>query len=320
MTDWRKLIGKKEELVLPYFGGPRVRLKDREVRLGDRPEKAGWYRFEVEGRAARVLEPREGDITGLPEVRGHVAFEQLFSQDGPERIVIMPEDEPSLFQSCTCARWWSGDLVWGAEGFDAEAEEDVRRAFAERGTLEWARGVPATLRAAFAWATARRAGMEKRIPCSPREIHPHASAIADGGPAAAEAVLDELEHARHGERIIINGQTLRVRQVVARAAAHNRAATLENAEERVLVALDAAHARFMAMRRLAGQQLEVRFDFLGESFVALVQALSLQVIDAGICLVDHADGHRGDDELTLESLPAAIREAMDLGVLVITRR
>ena len=39
-------------------------------------------------------------------------------------------------------------------------------------------------------------------------------------------------------------------------------------------------------------------------------AITLRVVDAGICLVDHGDGHRGDDDLTLDSLPAAIREAI----------
>lgn len=55
-------------------------------------------------------------------------------------------------------------------------------------------------------------------------------------------------------------------------------------------------------------------------FITVCDAITLQVFDAGICLVDHHDEHRGDEELTLESLPSAIHEAMDLGVLVITRR
>ena len=320
MTDWRKLIGKKDVVVLPYFGGPRVRLKDREVALIKQPEKAGWYRFEVEGRTARLLDVAEGDLTELPAVRGYVAFEQLFTSGRPERIALMPEDEPPTFAACTCRRWWSDELAFDVLELEGEIEDEVRRVFGERGTLERVRGVPAPLRAAFAWATVRRAATEKKVPCSPSEVWPRSAEIADGGPATAEALLEQLEQARHGRRIVIGGHSLRVRTLVARAHAAAAGATLDNAEERVLAALDAAGARYMGMRRLAGQQLEVRFDFQRQSFITLIHGLSLQVIDAGICLVDHEDGHRGDEELTLESLPAAIREAMDLGVLVITRR
>ena len=60
--------------------------------------------------------------------------------------------------------------------------------------------------------------------------------------------------------------------------------------------------------------IEVRFRFLGETFITVVDAVTLQVHDAGVCL----DG--SDDALTLESLPSAIREAQETGRLVITRR
>lgn len=66
--------------------------------------------------------------------------------------------------------------------------------------------------------------------------------------------------------------------------------------------------------------MEVTFRFRGNRFITMCHAITLQVVDAGICLVDHGDGHRGDPELTLESLPSAIHEVMTLGVLVITRR
>jgi hypothetical protein len=320
MTDWRKLIGKKESVVLPYLGGGRVRAKDREVVLSKRPEKVGWYRFEIEGRSAKPLEPAEAELVGLPKVRGHVAFETLFAANAPpERIALMPDDEPPLFASGTCHRWHSGEIVFGELDFEGEVEEEARRLFAEKKTLEWAAGVPATLRAAFAWATIRRASHEKGIPCSPREAWPHVAEIAQGGRAAAEALLDQLEELRHGRRIVVAGQRVRVRAMVE--AAHGPTPTLENAQERATAALEAAGAHVHSLRRLdGGRRLEAHFFFGGERFVALADAITLQVVDAGICLVDYEDDHRGDEELTLDSLPAVIREAMDLGVLVITRR
>lgn len=320
MTDWRKLIGKRESVVMPYFGGARVRSKDREVALAERPDKPGWYRFEIEGRKAKPMEPAEPSLDGLPKVRGCLAFESLFAASAPpEYVMLMPEDEPPLFGSCTAHRWYSGELVFGEMDFEGEAGEIARSAFTARKGLDDEKGIPATLRAAFAWATVRRASQEKRIPCSPREVWAHASEVASGGHIAAEALLDRLDELRRGKRIVVAGQAIHIREVVARATLP--AATMGNAAERADAVLTAAGARLTAARRIAhGEQLEVHFEFGGERFVSLVRAVSLQVIDAGICLVDHHDGHRGDDELTLDSLPAAIREAMNLGVLVITRR
>jgi hypothetical protein len=45
-----------------------------------------------------------------------------------------------------------------------------------------------------------------------------------------------------------------------------------------------------------------------------VDGQSLQVVEAGICLAGH------DREITLESLPSVVKEAIEDGVLVITRR
>ena len=52
---------------------------------------------------------------------------------------------------------------------------------------------------------------------------------------------------------------------------------------------------------------------MGQRFISVVQSISLQVIDSGVCLA-------GEDELvTLDSLPGVIREAIDTDRLVITR-
>jgi hypothetical protein len=94
--------------------------------------------------------------------------------------------------------------------------------------------------------------------------------------------------------------------------------TLANAEERAEAALEAAGARMTSVRRMYGNQIEVTYRFMGERFITLCDAITLNVWDSGICL-----GHgaaRGDRELTLESLPAVIREAIESEVLVITRR
>ncbi len=325
MSDWRKFLGKKERVVAPYFGGARVRLRDREVRLDPRPEREGFWAFEVEGRKATPLEavsPEPELLARLPKARGVLADGALFAIGAPpERVALMPDDEPPMFASCTCHRWHDGTLFFGELELEGEAEEPARVAFGARRGLGDAKHVSSALRSAFAWATIGRASRERGIPCSPREAWPHTNEIADGGDAAASEVLEGLEDLRRGRRVVVGGEAIRVRAMIERAARTRAEATLENAEERAYDAIAAAGGRVTSVRHLArGERLEVCFEFGGERFVTLAEALSLQVIDAGICLVDHHDGHAGDEELTLESLPGAIREAMDLGVLVITRR
>lgn len=58
----------------------------------------------------------------------------------------------------------------------------------------------------------------------------------------------------------------------------------------------------------------MRYQFLGERFTSVVHPETLHVFEAGICFAG------ADEEVTLESLPSVIREAIEDGVLVITRR
>ncbi len=233
----------------------------------------------------------------------------------------MPRDEPALFASCTCHRWHDGTLVFGELDFEGDVEEPAREAFARRMPIDWVKGAPAAMRAAFVWAVVKRVSDEKKIPCSVREAWPHFAEIAEHGDDAVIPMLDRLEEMRHGKRVVVAGGVVRVRRLVEEATRLAGDATIANAPDRAEAALVAAGAHAHSIRRLdAGQRLEVHFMFGGERFITMCEAISLRVIDAGICLVDHGGGHRGDEDLTLDSLPSAIKEAMDLGVLVITRR
>jgi hypothetical protein len=82
---------------------------------------------------------------------------------------------------------------------------------------------------------------------------------------------------------------------------------------RVERALDKAGARLLGHRRLGDGLLEVVYTFMGERFVTVVEAATLRVRDAGVCLAG------ADTRVTLESLPSVLREAIDTDALVITR-
>jgi hypothetical protein len=82
--------------------------------------------------------------------------------------------------------------------------------------------------------------------------------------------------------------------------------------DRAATALHVAGAVLRDSRWLSGDLLEVRYDYLDDRFVTVVDGETLRVVDAGICLAGH------DDRLTLESLPGVIAEAVRTYRLEIT--
>jgi len=323
--DYRRFLGKKETRVLPFFGGRRLDAPDRRLRVAEPPERPGFYAFEIEGRNARALGPAEPELGDLPKVRGHLQSATLFVTGAPPaEPYFLPDGEPEPLAPCVARRWATGELLFDSFDFDGDAEIAARLALDERRGLANEKGTSASLRAAFAWAVTERVARRLTIPCSAIEAWRSLGAIADEGEPAAERFLLELAERRRDGRIFLRGdggaRVLDVARIVDGARERADAATLESPHERAEAALEAAGARFLGARATDVGWLEVRFQYAQHRFVTLADPRTLRVIDAGICLVDHHDGHRGDEELTLESLPSAIREAIDLGALVITRR
>jgi hypothetical protein len=169
-----------------------------------------------------------------------------------------------------------------------------------------------------------RAAAERAVPVRPAEARPYLAALADRGERAAREVLALLHDARL--------QNARVREtrpgpsasepvqtpqwmVDRDAALARRRGDVDFADPAVRRAADAlyaAQAELRGLRRLGTGSFEVRYDLDGERFVSIVDAVTLNVLDAGICLADH------DSELTLESLPSVIREAIGTGRLHVT--
>jgi hypothetical protein len=188
------------------------------------------------------------------------------------------------------------------------------------------KAVPASLRAAFGYGVLEAASRALRIRFLPVEVRSRVLDVAEGGRAAAEACLRGLvaereAHARALEARRVAEAALRwqaeaearFQADLARLRAQPRRPVPVDPGSRVERALENAGARLVDERRLGEGRLEVVFRFLGERFISVVDARTLQVLDAGICLAG------ADREVTLESLPSVIREAIDTGVLVITR-
>ncbi len=306
-VDYRRFLGRTEERVLAYLGGGVVVAEDRGLRVA--PQVApGWWRFSVAGRnatpVARVEAP-EAVLAGLPPVAGHWSGQRLAHGAGEaERLHLGPEDELPRFAACRSRRWHSGDLVFERLELEGEAEETARRAFEDRAPLAGAKGIPGTLRAAFALAVVAEVSAQQGVPAAPLEVRARLHEVAEGGWPAAAAALEGLRREREAA-------AARARRR-AMASEPLRPASPQDAVERASSALAASGAVLLDGRRLADGLLEVTYRFMGERFRAVVQAGSLQVVDAGICLSGH------DAELTLDSLPPVIREGSEDGVLVIT--
>lgn len=324
--DYTKFLGKKEHVVLAYLGGAHVFGKDRRLRI-DAPLEGrpapGFHRFEVSGRNARPLEAVDtADLSELPKTRGHLIEGWLVSSASGialDRLSLLPADEPPPLATGRARRWYSGDLLFESLDFDGEAEEEARLRLEQLAPLGDLKNVASTLRTAYGIALALAVGRRVGTPLSVREAAGSASRIAElGEPAARELVAhvahERLEAQRRAlERARIDNAPL---GQVRGPGGQRRAVvpTNENAHERAEAALDGAGARMLAARRLGGGlHLEVTFEFLGQRFISVVQSISLQVIDSGVCLAGE------DDLVTLDSLPGVIREAIDTDRLVITR-
>jgi hypothetical protein len=199
-VDYRKLLGKVESAVLPYFGGGTVDAPSRRLRV-PQPVAAGWWRFDVKGREATAREPASPEgLEVLPRVRGHLWGTRLVREGAvAESLALMPDEEPPRLSPVTARRWHDGTLLFEGVEFESEAEESARHALEEGRPLGDTRGVGASLRAAFGFAVLEAASRATGIPFAPVEARAKVLDVAREGSEAAERCLRALadERARH---------------------------------------------------------------------------------------------------------------------------
>jgi hypothetical protein len=318
--DYKSFLAPRAPLVLPYFGGTRVDAADRRLRLAKDIEP-GWWRFEIEGRrAVPVDRAAPVDLGALPAMRGHWVDGWIVAS-GRElgRIALPPDDEPAPLARATARRWYSGDLVLESIDFEDDAELAAREALEQGRAIGELRGVVPSLRAAFGFALGTRVARDARVPVSPRELVPWVVEIADGGAEIVRRILDLLldqrRAAEEAARARLNVQQVVVHQRTLHVAAAGARERVRHGTpaERADAALEQAGARMLSCRRVGGS-LEVTCEIEGERIIATVDSGTLQVLDAGICLAG------ADREITLDSLPSVVREAIEQDHLNITRR
>jgi len=314
MTDYRRFLQQSEEMVLPYIGGPFVDAPDRRLRASG-ATAPGWWRFEVSGRTAKAVEPADPpDLNDLPAVRGYWVAGYLVGERAVAyRLALGPEAHPMRFAPVIARRWPGGALLFDTEDFETGVEDQVRAIFEQgtehgaNGSLTAISGVPAALRAAFGYAVMLRVATALSVPVRPVQLRWHIGELVAMGDAAALRILTAAQERRAAEPDPV--EQWRAQRVDARLRpASSREWQLDRAE----AALRGAGAVLRDSRWLSGDLLEVRYDFMDDRFVTVVDGESLRVVDAGICLAGH------DRQVTLESLPGVIAEAVRTFQLEIT--
>lgn len=312
MTDYRRFLQREAEtMVLPYLGGQYVDAPDRRLRATG-ATATGYWRFEVSGRTATAVEPAgPPDLGDLPTVRGYwVAGYLVGDRAIAHRLAMGPDTDPLRFAPVIARRWPGGALLFDTEDFETGVEDQVRKVFeqgAGNGSLNAVSGVPAALRAAFGYAVMLRVATALGVPVRPVQLRWHIGELVAMGDVAARRILTSAQARRAAEPDHV--EEWRARRTDARlrpASARDR--VLDRAE----AALYGAGALLRDSRWLSGDLLEVRYDFMDDRFVSVVDGETLRVIDAGICLAG------ADERLTLESLPGVIAEAVRTFQLEIT--
>ncbi len=271
-------------------------------------------------------------MDALPIVRGHLLEDRLVMPGARTAVVhLMPNDEqPERFAPCVARRWPTGDLIFDHLDFDTQAEEEVR-ARAELGqSIADLKSVPSTLRAAFGLSELERAAEAAAVLLHPLEGRALLAQLNAQGPQAASGLVESLAARRSELSRQRAARRAPARQQADPWRAYARRTGLSRAQAQTVLArsrrpgvdlrqqlcvenaLVSVGAELLDLRK-RGDLLEVRYRFMAERFSTLVEKDSLRVVDAGVCL----DGT--DSQLTLESLPSAIREAIRAGELCITR-
>ena len=315
MTDYKRFLKHEAEtMVLPYLGGPYVDARDRRLRASG-ATSTGYWRFKVSGRTATAVEPADPpDLSDLPAVRGYWVAGYLVGERAvAHRLAMGPDSDPMRFAPVIARRWPGGALLYDTEDFETGVEDRVRAVFEQgtehgaNGSLTTISGVPAPLRAAFGYAVMLRVATALGVPMRPVQLRWHIGELVAVGDVAARRILTAAQERRYAEPNHV--EEWRAQRTDARLRpTSSRDRVLERAE----AALYGAGAVLRDSRWLSGDLLEVRYDFMDDRFVSVVDGESLRVVDAGICLAG------ADRRVTLESLPGVIAEAIRTFQLEIT--
>lgn len=303
MTGWQDLLQTADErVVAPWLGGRNVHTRTRILRIkGRAPRAHGWYSWKLNARDVEDPQETDADIDLLFDktcmtgylVGDHFAPDTLSARVEPAAIastlerVYLLDDQIERFTRVSVGRMWTaGQIIFRGLEAPLGPEDDVRNAFLDRApSIAHIKGVTPALEAAFKLETYQRAEGERIRAELERKLREEEE----------KRVLEERRAAIATQ--LGTGVGRREMARVDFLAAARAALAVSNAE-----LLDWRHGNsrreFVVTYRVDDERLQCVVDE------------TMHVIDAGICLVDHGSGFKGDTLFTLESLPAVIRQAI----------
>ena len=308
---WRDLLQASDEaIVSPWLGGRELRSGARTWTIDGRtPREIGWYTFKLNGRKAKLDKAADpaGDLL-TDEVRGYLVGDNILPDTvrvdpDPSRIVGFSEPvaliDPGLgrFVRVVAGRLYEGGpLIYKTQDFPMGPEDAVLQAYFDRAaSVATIPNVLPALDAAFRMETWTRTETERRRAELERER------------AAEEARKQAEERRQQLAQQLGTGEGRRALAQIDFAQAARAALALGGAEY-----LDHKPG-------YRPGEMVVTFRLERRQFVCTCDRATLRIIDAGICLVDHRTGEKGDTRFTLESLPAVILGANRGRVLVVNR-
>ena len=306
---WRDLLPTKAEAVtLPWTGGRALHSDSRVFKLDACPREFGWYRFTVDGN--KVKDPKLEDP--IPEslknaIIGYLVGDRLVPDDAlidpdpskiadhSEKVYLLP-DGIERFSRVRAGRVYpEGPLIFLDLEFPLGPEEDVLNAYLDqRKSVSNILDVAPALDAAFRMEVYQREEAERRR-----------------AELAKKRAEEEAKRAKEQKR----------KELLEKLGdgAGRRAMAKESFEEAAKAALTVGGAQYLDHRKSGrGGEWVVKYRVDGQRLECVCNT-NLQIIDAGVCLVNHNTDEKGDTYFTLESLPAVIRQAVREGKLVIWR-
>lgn len=311
---WRDLLqAENETIILPWLGGRELRSISRTWTIvGAVPKEHGWYVFKLlKARTATVHEA--ADPVGLSGATcrrfwyGYLVGDRFAAEDSVayvvpaeaakqlQRVHLIDDGLDRFARVSVGEIYQDGPLIFRGQEMPLGPEQDVLHAYEDRApSVDGIKGVTPALDAAF------RMESWQRIEADRRRIELERQRAEEEAKRAAERRRQEL-----------------IRQLGDGAGRREMAKVDFEAAARAALAVGGAD--LLDWKR-AGRRDEyvVRYRLNHRRFECVCDG-ELHIVDAGICLVDHRTGIKGDTRFTLESLPAVVQEAERDGKLVVFR-
>lgn len=308
---WQDLLDSGGDRVLPWMGGREVHSNDRTWTIRGRlPLEHGWYTFKTTAARDCTLRgqaERDPDYAkGLRVLRGFLVGDRFIPNDArvvpdPAKLIDQTEEVYCVdlgldrFQKATVAQERMGRLVFMQLEWPEGPEVEVLAAYQDRkDSVTPIKGVTPALDLAFRWISHQR--------------------------TLAEVRAAELERLRVEEEAKLAEEERRQALMKATGTAEGRRAlAVQDFPAAARAALRVSGAELLdVIQTHRKDEVRVQYRFRERRLECVVNRLTLNVIDSGVCLDDHK-GTKGDTRFTLESLPGVIGEAIDGRKLVVYR-